>query len=47
MTEAPKRSVAASVRGRLLNLSKQRWEDFNLTLTRYAQFGVHNRCRKV
>jgi Nucleotidyl transferase AbiEii toxin, Type IV TA system len=36
MTGTPKRNVAASVRARLLNLSKQRREDFNLTLTRYA-----------
>jgi hypothetical protein len=32
----PPRNLAASVRQRLLNLAKERQEDFNLTLTRYG-----------
>lgn len=30
------RNVSASVRARLLNLAKERKQDFNLVLTRYA-----------
>ena len=36
MTTRPTRNVAASVRQRLLNLSKERGEEFNLVLARYA-----------
>jgi len=36
VTKRPTRNVAASVRQRLLNLSKERGEDFNLVLVRYA-----------
>jgi hypothetical protein len=32
----PKRNIGASVRARLLNLSKQRGQPFDLLLTRYA-----------
>jgi predicted nucleotidyltransferase component of viral defense system len=36
MTRKQPRDVAASVRDRLLNLARERGEDFQLTLTRYA-----------
>ncbi len=35
MTKSPK-NIAASVKQRLLNLSRQRAEDFNFVLTKYA-----------
>ena len=36
MNQKPLRNVASSIRARLLQLSKQQGEDFNLLLTRYA-----------
>lgn len=36
MTKRPTRNVAASVRQRLLNLAKERGEEFNVVLARYA-----------
>jgi hypothetical protein len=36
MTKAPMKDVGASVRNRLLRLAKERGEDFQLVLTRYA-----------
>lgn len=36
MTKRPARNVAASVRQRLLNLAKERGEEFNVVLARYA-----------
>ena len=36
MKRAPSANLAASVHQRLLNLSQERREDFNLILTRYA-----------
>jgi hypothetical protein len=36
VTTRPTRNVAASVRQRLLNLAKERGEEFNLVLARYA-----------
>jgi hypothetical protein len=36
MTRKQRRDVAASVRDRLLNLARERGEDFQLVLTRYA-----------
>ncbi|MBE9210577.1 nucleotidyl transferase AbiEii/AbiGii toxin family protein [Nostoc sp. LEGE 06077] len=36
MTEKPPRNIAASIKARLLQLSKQQKEDFNYLLTRYA-----------
>ncbi|HET7753506.1 MAG TPA: nucleotidyl transferase AbiEii/AbiGii toxin family protein [Anaeromyxobacteraceae bacterium] len=36
MTKAPPKDVGASVRARLLRLARERGEDFQLVLTRYA-----------
>ncbi len=36
MKKSSPKNIAASVRQRLLNLSRQRAEDFNLVLTKYA-----------
>jgi predicted nucleotidyltransferase component of viral defense system len=36
VSRSPKKNLPASVRQRLLNLSRERGEDFNFTLTRYA-----------
>jgi hypothetical protein len=36
MKKSPLKNIAASVRQRLLNLSRQRAEDFNFVLTKYA-----------
>ena len=36
MSRGPQKNLPASVRQRLLNLSRERGEDFNFTLTRYA-----------
>ena len=36
MSRGPKKNLPASVRQRLLNLARERGEDFNFTLTRYA-----------
>jgi len=36
MTQKQPRNIVASVKARLLNLSKQQKEDFNYLLTRYA-----------
>jgi hypothetical protein len=36
VTKRPARNLAASVRQRLLNLAKERGEEFNLVLARYA-----------
>ncbi len=36
MSRGPQKNLPASVRQRLLNLSRKRGEDFNFTLTRYA-----------
>lgn len=43
MTSPKPRDVPASVRARLLNLSKQRGEDFTLTLVRYVAEGFLHR----
>jgi hypothetical protein len=36
VSRSPKKNLPASVRQRLLNLSRERGEDFNFTLTQYA-----------
>lgn len=36
MSGEPKKDIAASIRQRLLNISKETGEDFNLVLTRYG-----------
>lgn len=43
MTKTPPKDIGASVRARLLDLTRKRNEDFQFVLTRYANERLHFR----